>query len=246
MNKLKNMKLIVETAKLKKEVKDKTYSCEFCNRSFVKESTVLKHICEYKQRWLNKNLQSNRIAFQSWMQFYKTHTSIKKEKTYYDFIKSPYYTAFVKFGNYCVDINALNVSRFVDWLLKNQIKIDSWCSDTTYNKYLCEYLRIEDPLDAIARSIETTIERAQEENILSNDYLRYGNVNKICYAITTGKISPWMLYQSESGMKFLDNLNEDQVRLVIDYINPEQWALKFRKDTDGTNNVKDLLKQAGY
>ena len=222
------------------------YSCEFCNRSFLKETTIHKHVCEYKQRWLNKDLQGNRLAFQAWLQFYTKHTISKKQKTYQDFIKSAYYIAFVKFGNYCVDINALNVSRFVDWLLKNQIKIDTWCSDTTYNKYLCEYLRTEDPLDGVARSIETTIEKASQENILSKDYLRYGNSNKICYAITTGKISPWLLYQSQSGTEFLDKLAEDQIKMIIDYINPEQWALKFNRDKESTTQVKELLKNAGF
>jgi hypothetical protein len=227
-------------------MKETKYSCEFCNRSFIKESTIISHVCEYKQRWLNKDLQGNRLGFQAWLQFYKKHTAAKKQKTYQEFIKNAYYIAFVKFGNYCININALNISRYVDWLLKNQIKIDTWCSDTTYSRYLCEYLRNEDPLDAIARSIETTIEKAKEENILSKDYIRYGNANKICYSVTTGKISPWLLYQSVSGTNFLDKLHEDQVKMIIDYINPEQWALKFRKDPDATTQVKQLLDQAGY
>jgi hypothetical protein len=227
-------------------MKETKYSCEFCNRSFIKESTIISHVCEYKQRWLNKDLQGNRLGFQAWLQFYKKHTASKKQKTYQEFIKNAYYIAFVKFGNYCININALNISRYVDWLLKNQIKIDTWCSDTIYSRYLCEYLRNEDPLDAIARSIETTIEKAKEENILSKDYIRYGNANKICYSVTTGKISPWLLYQSVSGTNFLDKLHEDQVKMIIDYINPEQWALKFRKDPDATTQVKQLLDQAGY
>jgi hypothetical protein len=222
------------------------HSCEFCNRVFLKETTILKHLCEYKQRWMNKDLQGNRLAFQTWLQFYNKHTASKKQKTYQEFIRSAYYIAFVKFGNYCVDINVINVSRYSDWLLKNQIKIDAWCSDSTYTKYLCEYLRTEDPLDAIARSIETTIEKASEERILSKDYIRYGNSNKICYAITTGKISPWMLYQSQSGTEFLDKLTEDQIKMIIDYINPEQWALKFIKDKESATEVKELLKKAGF
>lgn len=222
------------------------YSCEFCGRSFLKETTIHKHLCEYKQRWLNKDLQGNRLAFQAWLQFYTKHTISKKQKTYQEFIKSAYYIAFVKFGNYCIDINAINVSRYVDWLLKNQFKIDTWCSDSTYNKYLCEYLRHEDPMDAIARTIETTIEKAATEKIRSCDYLRYGNPNTICYQITLGKISPWVLYHSDSGNRFLDTLNPEHVKIIIDYINPEQWALKFNKNPDDVNRVKELLREAGY
>ena len=232
-----------ETVAIDKPIK---YGCEFCKREFARESTVAKHICEYKHRWLEKDRRGNQIGFQSWMQFYKKNTGSRKHNTYEEFIRSAYYIAFVKYGTFCVDINALNIPRFTEWLLKNQIKIDSWCSDSTYTRYLVEYLRHEDPLDAIARSIETTIEKAEKEGIRSCDYLRYGNPNSICYQVTLGKISPWMLYHSDSGSRFLDTLNPDHVKIIIDYINPEQWALKFKKNIDDVNKVKELLREAGY
>lgn len=238
------MRIFVST-KEKAETKP-TYGCDFCGRTFLRESTIAKHLCEYKQRWMNKDLQGNRIGFQAWLQFYKKNSNTKKKRTYEEFIKSAYYTAFVKFGAYCSDANVLNVSRFVDWLLKNQAKIDAWNTDTNYTKFLVEYLREEDPLDAVARSIETTQKLAQVETIQTKDVLRYGNRNRICFAITKGKISPWMLYQSQSGTKMLDELDQTQVKMVIDYINPELWAIKFKRSPDRVKEVKDLLNAAGY
>ena len=222
------------------------YGCEFCGRTFARESTVTKHICEYKHRWLEKDRAGNRIGFQSWLQFYKKNSTSTKNRTYEEFIKSAYYTAFVKFGTHCVGINAINISRYTDWLLKNQIKIDTWCADSTYTKYLIEYLKTEDPLDAIARSVETTLTLAEASNILSKDVLRYGNTNRICYSITTGKLSPWILYHSNSGRKFLDGLNDPQVALIIDYINPEQWKIKFNREPENVKQVKEILDLAGY
>lgn len=227
-------------------INDPNYGCEFCNRKFIRESTVLKHICEYKHRWLEKDRHSNRIAFQTYIQFYQKNSSSKKQRTYEEFIKSAYYTAFVKFGNYCVDVNVINIPRFLDWLIKNQIKIDSWNTDTNYNKFLIEYLRIEDPFDAIKRSVETTIELSEIEKIQSCDILRYGNGNRICQNIVNGKISPWMLYCSDSGIRFLDTLNETQVKIVTDYINPEQWAIKFKKNVNVVNQIKEILKAGNY
>jgi len=91
------MKISLNTKKT--EATDKTikYGCDFCNREFLRESTMSKHLCENKQRWMNKDMQGNRIGFQSWLQFYKKNTSTKKNKTYEDFIRSAYYTEFVKF-----------------------------------------------------------------------------------------------------------------------------------------------------
>jgi len=222
------------------------YGCEFCNRTFIKETTIAKHICEYKHRWQEKDKRGNQIGFQGWLHFYKKNTISEKKRSYLDFIKSSYYTAFAKFGTYCVEANVVNVQRYIDWLLKNKIRIDVWNTDSSYTKFLIEYLRSEDPLDAIHRSVEHTIKLGNEEGILPKDVLRYGNKNKLCYCVTTGKISPWMLYQCDSGLRFIDSLDQFQVKIIIDYIDPEKWAIKFRKNPDIVNMVKEILNEGQY
>jgi len=225
---------------------DTKLSCEFCKRSFVQERNFMRHICEPKRRWLDKDKQSNRIAFQCFVDFFRKQSASKKAKTYEDFIKSPYYGAFMKFGNYCIDVNCINISRFCDWLLKDNHKIDYWCSDSNYNKFLIEYLKAEDAYDAIKRGIQYCMEIAPEYNLQYHDLLRFGNAYKICHAVTTGKISPWMLYQSSSGVEFLSKLDPTQEKIVLDYINPEHWAIKFLREADTVVDIKKLLKDAGY
>lgn len=221
------------------------WSCGYCGRHFQRESTVATHMCEQKRRWLEKDRPGNRIAYASFTRFYKYNTN-SKSKTYDDFVKSSYYIAFVKFGNYCADVGVINFDRYVDWLLKNKIKIADWNSDTNYKRYLIEYLRHENPLDAVARSIETLLKLSEDTQIQGCDYLRWGNANRVCHQITTGKISPWLLYHSGSGVKFLETLNEDQLKMVFEYINPELWALQFKRHNDAVEEVKELLRRGGF
>ena len=206
---------------------------------------MMNHLCESKRRWQDHDLAGNRIGFQSWIRFYKKNTS-KKSLTYVDFAKSAYYIAFVKFGHYCVNVKALNVNRYADWLLDNKIKIDNWCSDVNYNMFLIQYLKDEDPLDAVARSIETTIDLAKEAGVQTKDCLRYVNRNRLAQAVTNGKISPWMLFHSDSGIAFLEGLDEVQQKYILEYINPEQWAVKFKRDPEMVTQVKQLLAAGGY
>jgi hypothetical protein len=55
-----------------------------------------------------------------------------------------------------------------------------------------------------------------------------------------------MLYQSDSGVHFLDTLKSDHVKMIIDYINPEQWTLKFRREPELVTQIKELLNAGGY
>jgi hypothetical protein len=222
------------------------HQCDFCGRKFLRETTIAKHLCESKRRWLDKDKHCNRIGYNAWVQFYDTQHINKKKKEYADFIKSAYYTAFVKFGLYCVNANVINVTRYVDWLLKNQIKIDSWNKDSNYTKFIIDHLKTEDPLDAIARSIETTLALAKKDGIPTKDVFKYGNKNSICFEITKGKISPWMLFHSNSGLSFIENLDVTQQKMILEYINPEQWAIKFKKQSNIINEIKELLNAGGY
>ena len=223
------------------------FECEFCKRGFVREKTLFTHLCEYKRRWVDRDKKSNIIAFQAWLQFYeKTTVSKKKNKTYKEFIKSAYYTAFVKFGSYCVSINALNIKSYVDWLIRFNVRIDDWTSDSVYDRYLKDYLKVEDPYDAIKRGIEFFMNMSEEERIQPSDCLRFVNPNKICFSITKGKISPWLLYQSKGGQKFMDSINEEHLKIIFDYVDPEFWALKFRRDQALTKEIQELLNVAGY
>lgn len=221
-------------------------TCNFCKKEFVREGSFLNHICETKRRWQDRDMAGNRIGFTAWLEFFSNHNKSNKKKDYTDFIESAYYSAFVKFGNYCVAAQVLNPNRYVEYLLKNKISVDTWHRDSVYTKFIIEHLKTEDPLDAIARSIETCISLAENDKIPSKDTLRYGNRNKICFEITKGKISPWMLYHSVSGVEFIESLDVTQQKMIFEYINPEQWAIKFNKSKNILSEVKELLKAAGY
>jgi len=230
----------------RKKTETTKHVCEFCENEFVRETSLAKHICERKRRYQDKDKPANRIGFQAFLQFYKRSVSSKKTKTYDDFIRSAYYIAFIKFGSYCVDANVLNVSRFVDYLLKEKVSIDTWAKDKHYTDFIIDYCKSEDPLDAIARSIETTIELAKQDQIQTKDIFRYGNKNKICFELTKGKISPWMIYHSNSGLQFIESLDVTQQKMIFQYIHPEQWAIKFKRCNNIIPEVKELLNAGGY
>lgn len=216
--------------------------CEHCNRVFARPNTLLKHICEQKRRWLDKDRVSNRIGYSAWKNYFQTYHPSKKNTECQDFVKSNYFTAFVNFGTYCVDINAINPQAYSIYLLKNKVPIDSWNSDKSYTKYIIEYLKLENWHDAVKRSIETLLDITQKEGIMLSDAFRFVNTNRLCYLIASGKISPWVLYQSATGKEFLAKLDQSQTNLIFEYIDPEKWNIKFKREADSVNEVKILMR----
>ena len=41
-------------------------------------------------------------------------------------------------------------------------------------------------------------------------------------------------------------MEETQQQMVLDYIDPERWAIKFKRDAHRIAEVKELLSQAGF
>lgn len=220
--------------------------CKYCEKSFKKESTLAVHLCEPKRRYQQQNEKGVQIGLNAYLRFYETTQGSAKFKTYDDFAKSPYYNAFVKFGRQCVMINAINVERYIDWLLKNNKKLDHWAKDSMYDEYLQQYLRTEALTDALQRAINYSISWGEEKGCEPHDLLRYGNSNTVTYAISTGRISPWIIYNCESGQQFLNNMNTEQIQIVWPWIDSDFWQKKFRDYPADQAYAEEILRQAGW
>ena len=149
---------------------NQTYKCRYCQKDFRRESTLAAHLCEPKRRHEQQNETGVQFGYKAYLQFYEYSQGSAKLKSYEDFATSPYYNAFVKFGRYCVNIRAINFSSFTNWLLKNNKKLDYWCKDSLYDEWLTDYLKRENPQDALERAMKEMQEYADDHPDLKNGY----------------------------------------------------------------------------
>jgi hypothetical protein len=218
--------------------------CEHCGRDFVREGSFQRHICEAKRRWQDQNRPANRIAYAAWLEFYRVCQPSRRRLEYRDFAGSAYYTAFVRWGVYCCDIGAVAADQFARYLVRNNTAIDNWASDQQYTQFITDYVRQEQPLDAVRRGIEYLLSVCEQENMRIPDVLRFYSPNKLCMAIARGQLTGWVLYQCADGLEFLGKLNNDQRALVFDYINPENWTIRFRRFPEAVAEVQAVLAEA--
>lgn len=222
---------------------DKPFVCEYCNTGFTKEKTLVNHVCESKRRHLQKSDKQVLLGFYAFQRFYKTSTGAKTEKTYEDFAKSTFYNAFVKFGSYLNNVKPLYTEKYIDWVIKSGIRIDNWCKDENYEKYVKELILKEDALTALERSVKTMEEWAIENNTVWNHYFRYVSTNRAVWHIKDGKVSPWLILNCNSGKEMLAKFSDEQLNMIYHVLAPEHWSIKFKRHSADIELIKEIIKE---
>jgi hypothetical protein len=223
-----------------------TYECKFCKKSFGSERTLITHLCEPKRRWNNRNEKNVQLAFRCFQHFWRiTSTNMKSEKTYDDFMTSKYYLAFVKFANYVMGVYIASVEDYIEWLLKQRIRIDKWSSDTVYEQYIKEFNVRESVDRAVERTILSIKQWSEENQKDWTAFFKEVSVPRAVHMIRSGKISPWVLYNSKGGLKLLESLNDEQMIMIEEYVSPPAWSERFQTSPEDVEFVLNLTKKAG-
>lgn len=220
------------------------FKCEHCGKAFAKEKTLFVHICEQKRRYLAKDEKHVQMGLLTFQKFYEITQKARSPKSFDEFAKSPYYTAFVKFGSFMVNQAPIYPERFIEYVVKSGIKLDHWCRDELYEQYLVELLKKEPADGAIQRTIQTMMDWGEKNSSPWEHYFAYVNLNRATHDIKEGLISPWILLNTKSGKEMLRRMNDEQLDIVSPIINPQHWITRFKSLPADVELVKDVIKEA--
>jgi hypothetical protein len=226
---------------------NRPHTCEFCQRSFAKESSLFSHVCEAKRRHQTQNVSYVKKGFLAWKMFYQSNTPTQTvcKKTYQEFSTSSLYAAFVKFGSWCEENQIQEFESLVIYLLANNVKIDYWCDLNTYKVYLQGLILEENSEQAVARTLETIKRWATDSNHPWQQFFLKIHPNIAVGWITQGRISPWVLYNCDSAVGFLERCTPEQLNIIQDFASIRKWKVRFLRNKETADNIKLILQEAG-
>jgi hypothetical protein len=225
-------------------VTEKSFVCVHCNAKFSKEKTLIIHTCEPKRRYLAKNEKHVLIGYQAFNRFFQLTQRQSDNKTYDNFSKSPYYNAMVKFGSFVNNINPLYPEKFIDWIVTSGIKLDHWCKDELYEKYVLQLIHTEGVETALERSVKHMTSWAENNSSSWNHYFNYVSTNRAMFDIKDGKVSPWLILNCASGKKMLEQFDDTQLSAISNIIDPLIWVKKFKQQKQDLDLVRQVIKEA--
>jgi hypothetical protein len=69
-------------------------------------------------------------------------------------------------------------------------------------------------------------------------------MNRAVWHIKDGKISPWLILNCKSGKELLSKFNDEQLGMIYHILDPQHWAVRFKRQTSDVQLVKDVVKES--
>jgi len=217
--------------------------CKYCEKEFTREKTLQTHVCEQKRRYNARQDKHSVIALQAFIRFYELNSPLSNgKKTFDDFVKSPFYNGFIKFGSFMNNIKPLYPSNYIDWLIKNSIHLDKWSKESIYDKYVISLIYSESVETALERSVTTMQLWADTNNSSWDRYFYDVNINIAYFDVKDGKISPWLLLNCDSGLSLLNRFREDQITTITNVLDVDKWSKMFEKNPDDVAFINQIVE----
>jgi hypothetical protein len=224
---------------------DQPFVCNHCSKGFMKEKTLVAHMCERKRRALQESEKRVQAGYMAFNRFWTLAQGNKKTKTYEEFCDTAYYNAFVKFGSFINNVNPLYPDKFIDYVIKSGVKLDHWCRDELYEGYLYETIKTEPVESAVQRSLQTMMEWADEQCAEFAHYFLYVSLNRAVHDILNGKVSPWIILNSVSGYSMVNNMNDEQLNMIAPAFDVQYWSRRFKEVPADVALVKEICGEVG-
>lgn len=165
--------------------------------------------------------------------------------SYQEFCNSKHYTSFVRFGVWCLEQAVQEYTSYVNHLLKERKPFDQWCDVRAYQEFLRDLLLRENPESALSRSLRTMQSWSEHSGHEWQRFFSEASVNTVIRYLGQGRISPWMLYNCDSAVVFLERCSEEQLAMVQSVAPIPLWRVRFLRYPDQASLIKSVLTEAG-
>jgi hypothetical protein len=224
---------------------EQLHTCKYCDKKFHKATTLTSHMCVKKRRYIDIDTAGSRIGFTAFRRFYELSAQSKSAKTKEDFIASPYYIDFAKFGNFLAVLKPVHLEQYIDFVIRHGVKLKDWTKDFVYELYIVDLLKKEPAASATDRTITEIMSWSEKNNIPFCEFFLKISPNEAVSIIRTGRLSPWVLYLATTSNTLMNKFTEDHMKFIGEMIDVGFWSRKLRKEVEDVDYIKSLLEQLG-
>jgi len=220
----------------------KPFECQFCHASFVHEDRYLKHECKEMKRDAEIKTNIGQMAFA----YYKLWFEVQRKRAPMSstFVKSTYYTQFIRFAQFAKRVKIPDPKLFVRLMKDKALPPSMWTRNDVYAIYLEHMDRTLKPLDQVTRSIDTLFDIAEDARCDISEVFGILTPNMVIQLIHEKKLSPWLLLKSKKFLVFFQTKTNQETKLILEaIIRPSFWIEKFKQFPKEVQTITQIVKQ---
>ena len=134
--------------------------------------------------------------------------------------------------------------KFINYVVTSGVKLDHWCRDELYDKYVVDLIRNENVETALERSIKHMMEWGENNQAQWNHYFLYVSLSRAVFDVRDGKVSPWLILNSKNGKDMLKKFNDEQLTAIGSIMDLPFWLNKFKRLSADTELVRQVVKES--
>ncbi len=227
-------------------LKERKYKCTFCGRDFVRKTWYDKHMCDKKQRFLDRNnitvIKAHRL-FNHWQRRTKLLRR-GQEKSMEEFTRSPFYKAFVRLSEFTSNEYVVSGFKYIDWLVENEIPEPKWCNPRDLDEYRAYIRESEKPEEQAETSCRNIRVWCADNGIVMPDFFKVITPGQALNMVRENKLSPWVMIGYEKCRdELVSRFGDDMLFTLNEHINVPYWVEKIEGDAEGVAKVRSVLDE---
>ncbi len=229
--------------KKSKQKKQNDYVCSFCNKTFLRESAFIDHVCVPMQRH-QKMKTSEGVA--AWMAYSTWIKSMgKKVPPQSGFLTSRFYQSFIKFAEFVRSVKTLDVEQYVRYMVKLDIPPVIWTHDAIYEEWVRVTSIERSPIKNVQLTTLFLLNYCDKHEIDISAVFQHITCPQLTEWIKTSTVSPWFLLGSVQFKSWMKLLDDDEKRYLTDVLNPSEWMEKIKSNPNTMTKIKQIVAELG-
>lgn len=218
--------------------------CEHCDAQFITEDKYVTHKekCRGHIRMGELKTTLGQTAFNYYLTWFRKRKYNPPSET--TFIKSAYYTAFLKFAKFTRKMGVSDVDFYIELMSKDGTIPAHWYDPYIYDYFIncfdtqCSPINHVKITFSMLDKLATTFDCKLSE-VFKN--LRAGDMTNL---IQSRNLSPWVLLLSGKFKEYLTSITPDERKLVESTIKVNHWKDIIRSNEKYIPKIKNYIKEA--
>jgi len=231
---------------------ERIHKCQFCDKTFVRKSWFLRHMCVKKRKFEETNDIVVQQGYRLYVYWMTAQNMVKRGKVpdFDKFLKSPYKQRIVDVVMFCREHGLSSPYSYIDWVLQYKIPTYKWCNDDIqsldyYKTFVNAHENAEDQALCTLKEVERWIMENPTQRTAEEFFERL-TPGVILTWVRQRKLKPWVLFTyGPIADKWLedDTYNADVFYRIDDLVNNDYWAEKIADDPDSVSLVTQIMDQ---